>query len=160
MPKLLASVTISRLLGSLGRSRAENSRKLGYQKLCFWASRQRGIQRVGGRRAAEVQQHGEDADRPPKSTASVQIARCGVRFLPCNMPKCEGTSSSRPMAYVTRAPVLMHDSVVPIRARNTVTASHEHEPPAGRRAAEEPGADDHHHVADRGAGAGGVVAIV
>src|SRR5271167_2042550 len=39
--------------------------------------------------------------------ASVQIERCGVRFSPCNRPKCDGTSSSSPIAYVTRAPVLM-----------------------------------------------------
>ena len=31
-------------------------------------------------------------------TASVQIDRCGVRFLPWSMPKCSGTSSSLPMA--------------------------------------------------------------
>src|SRR5208283_2612312 len=30
--------------------------------------------------------------------ANVQIARCGVRFLPCNMPKCSGASRSLPMA--------------------------------------------------------------
>ena len=30
--------------------------------------------------------------------ASVQMARCGVRFLECSMPKCSGTSSSLPMA--------------------------------------------------------------
>ena len=33
-----------------------------------------------------------------ETAASVQMARCGVSFLPCSMPKCEGTSSSRPMA--------------------------------------------------------------
>ena len=55
--------------------------------------------------------------------ANVQMARCGVRFSECSMPKCSGTSSSLPIAYVTRAPVLMQDSVVPISARNTVTAS-------------------------------------
>src|ERR1035437_49321 len=39
--------------------------------------------------------------------ANVQMARCGVRFLECSMPKCSGASWSLPMAYVTRAPVLI-----------------------------------------------------
>ena len=30
--------------------------------------------------------------------ASTQIARCGVRFSECSMPKCPGTSSSFPIA--------------------------------------------------------------
>ena len=30
--------------------------------------------------------------------ASVQMARCGVSVLPCSTPKCDGTSSSRPIA--------------------------------------------------------------
>src|SRR5271170_5419638 len=54
---------------------------------------------------------------------NTQIERYGESVLPCNRPKCDGTSSSRPIAYVTRAPVLMHESVVPISARNTVKAS-------------------------------------
>ena len=29
---------------------------------------------------------------------NVQMARCGVSLLPCKMPKCDGTSSSRTMA--------------------------------------------------------------
>src|SRR5580700_4328422 len=55
--------------------------------------------------------------------AKAQMARWGLRFLSCSMPKCSGTSWSLPIAYVTRAPVLMQESVVPIRARNTVMAS-------------------------------------
>ena len=51
--------------------------------------------------------------------ASNQMQRCGVAFLPCRRPRWVGTSSSRPIAYVTRAPVLMHERVVPIMARKT-----------------------------------------
>src|SRR5260370_22907421 len=55
--------------------------------------------------------------------ASAQIARWGLRFFSWSMPNCSGTSWSLPIAYVTQAPVLMQESVVPIRARHTVTAS-------------------------------------
>ena len=56
-------------------------------------------------------------------TARVQMARRGVSDSACSMPKCSGASSSLPIAYVTRAPVFMQLSVVPISARKTVKAS-------------------------------------
>src|SRR5581483_6554034 len=34
----------------------------------------------------------------PEIAASVQMARCGVRFFECSMPKCSGTSLSLPIA--------------------------------------------------------------
>ena len=54
----------------------------------------------------------------------------------------------------------MQESVVPIRARKTVSGLDQHEPPRGVITAEEPRAGDHHHVADRGAGAGRVGQLV
>ena len=61
VPKLLTRVTISRLLGSSSASLVEKIRKLGYQMLCFWASVS-AVFRRRWRRAAEVQEHREDAD--------------------------------------------------------------------------------------------------
>src|SRR5579862_2956864 len=86
-----------------------------YQMLWYFGSNADGV--VPPRYIATV-----TMPKTADNAASAQIARYGERVLPCNSPKCEGTSSSRPIAYVTRAPVLRQDNVVPINARNTVNA--------------------------------------
>src|SRR5271155_1470754 len=93
VPKLDISVTSARPLGS-DDSDALELMPIAYQRLC-------GSVAIVLSSGAEVPAKKYSAAYAPKTAeivASVQIARWGVRLLPCSNPKCSGTSSSRPIA--------------------------------------------------------------
>src|SRR5208283_1805589 len=118
VPKLEASVTVSSELGSAAILSCVVYPKLD-QKPCgrAWIALSAGAAAPPNTASTPMQ------PITAEMVASVQMARCGVRFFEFNMPNFSGASSSLPMAYVTRAPVLMQESVVPIIAKNTVNAS-------------------------------------
>src|ERR1035437_1455846 len=117
VPKFEASVMVSKLLGSAASLSCERYPKLD-QNPCGKAAMTESAGALASPNTVARARQPNTAELPAK----VQMARCGERFLSCRSPKCSGTSSSLPMAYVTRAPVFMQESVVPTIARNTVKA--------------------------------------
>src|ERR1700681_4814569 len=91
VPKFDASVMVSRLLGNEAMVSW-----LGYPKLdqnpC--GSALMAVSARGGPSPNSITT--EIQPTTAEIVASVQMARCGVRFSECSIPKCPGTSSSLP----------------------------------------------------------------
>src|ERR1019366_9963776 len=93
VPKFDANVTVSSELGMAAIPSCVVYPKLD-QKPC-------GSDLMAASAGAPASPNANITPRQPTTAeiaASVQMARCGVRFFECSRPKCSGTSESLPIA--------------------------------------------------------------
>src|SRR5271163_4323335 len=96
VPKFDDNSTVNKLLGSFAIVSCDMYPKLD-QNPCGSALMAASVIAPASPNSTDTPKHPNTA----ATAANVHMARCGLSVLPCSRPKCSGTSSSLPIAYVT-----------------------------------------------------------